>query len=395
MVALAILAILLFAEIIISKSLQRQSLKKWIAVDLTILATLLGLLCSSCYGNYSAPVYWLLFFIVTPAVYAILLFIAKLAVHISLRINFNRSWFTKFYAKRFTRFGALSQTIRELWDIKASLDQLPDFPIWSINSTSSETGHRFRFKEIEMGDYETEYAKAPQFSLAEAITSSAAVPGLVGPMPVRTNDYIWEKPEEKPEADQFSSTSTSFSYLHLYDGGVYDNFGMEPMFDVGEHDLKEDKDPRHLKIDYLIVSDGGAKLQGKSAFFALDPRRLIRIVDIISDQVRALRVRSFVNFLQNPNKKKEKPNSGAYIGIGKNCLSVISKCEKNNKPINKTTAEEFKKKNWLPKQKVDSAKNYDTDLKKMTGDDFDNLVQHGYETAKWSIELFILSAEDA
>ena len=110
--------------------------------------------------------------------------------------------------------------------------------------------------------------------------------------------------------------------------------------------------------------------------------RLYRITNIVMDQVHALRIRSFVNFLKNNS------NSGAYVRIEENFKSSISKFREKNTPINKVAAEKLEKENWLSEQEANRAKDHDTDLKSMTKDEFNCLVLHGYETAKWNVELF-------
>lgn len=85
-----------------------------------------------------------------------------------------------------------------------------------------------------------------------------------------------------------------YKKLHLYDGGLYDNLGLEPLFDVGSQSFKHDED---VNLTYLLVSDGGAPLTRQTIPHPLNPFRFKRIADIALDQTRALRVRSFTNFV--------------------------------------------------------------------------------------------------
>jgi len=93
---------------------------------------------------------------------------------------------------------------------------------------------------------------------------------------------------------------------HLVDGGVYDNLGMEPLFDVNTQAIKPS-----CRCDFLFVSDGGAPLGQRSVgwftkLFGVSKR----IVDIATDQTRMLRMRSFNGFL------KRYPKCGAKVTIG-------------------------------------------------------------------------------
>ena len=180
---------------------------------------------------------------------SLLFFIIFVRARVALLAKFN---VPKWYTNRFTKFCFFSQAISHLWDIKAILSELPKSPVWSINATSTETGRRFRFKGIEIGDYQTEYANAPQFSLAKAMAISAAVPGLIGPMHFKTNQLVWKKSKESLIRDE--PHPSLFTCLHLYDGGVYDNLGMEPMFDAGKQTIKKDT-TLSQQINYLLISD--------------------------------------------------------------------------------------------------------------------------------------------
>lgn len=43
---------------------------------------------------------------------------------------------------------------------------------------------------------------------------------------------------------------------------------------------------------------------------------------------------------------------------------------------------------WLDQEQVHQAAAFDTTLRRMRLDAFDLLARHGYETAKWNVELF-------
>lgn len=45
-----------------------------------------------------------------------------------------------------SRANVLARSIESLWAISATLDQLPQSPVWSINGTTAENGRRFRLR---------------------------------------------------------------------------------------------------------------------------------------------------------------------------------------------------------------------------------------------------------
>lgn len=274
-----------------------------------------------------------------------------------------------------SRANVLAQAIEVLWDVRKPLSAIGASPVWSINCTTGETGRRFRFKGVTMGDYELGYADAGDFSLARAMAISAAFPGGIGPLTVKGGAFQWMKRKQwsvgEPEPYQLP-----FDRLHLYDGGLYDNLGIEPMFDVGSQELKSDGTLRS-DITYLLVSDGGAPLARQTIPHPLNPFRFKRIADIALDQSRALRVRAFVNFLQR------NPTAGAYVGIGAAAESSIKRFAKGREAF----VAELLAGVWLSSEDAKRAATYSTNLHRLTESSFDLLARHGYETAKWNVEM--------
>lgn len=274
-----------------------------------------------------------------------------------------------------SRANVLAQAIRGLWKVSASLSSLESTPVWSINCTTGETGRRYRFKNGTMGDYELGYADVDDFSLARAMAISAAFPGGIGPLTLKTQNFNWMKRKEW-DGDAPEQYQSPFHRLHLYDGGLYDNLGIEPMFDVGRQSLKQD-DTLRSHITYLLVSDGGAPLPRQAIPHPLNPFRFKRIADIALDQSRALRVRAFINFLQ------KNPASGAYVGIGTPAQSSIKRFAKGREAF----AAELLSQTWLSSDDAKRAATYSTNLRQLTEATFDLLERHGYETAKWNVEM--------
>jgi NTE family protein len=245
----------------------------------------------------------------------------------------------------FSRANLLAQALRDEWQITARLEDLPKVPEWSINGTTAESGKRFRFKRENIGEYTLGYTSAAGFPLASALAVSAAFPGGFGPLTLATRPYDWYKREWDAPAETATSTPPTFRRVHLYDGGIYDNMGLEPFFDAGR------QRPKHEGC-YLICSDASAPLAVGFNFGPLNAFRFKRVADIMSDQSRSLRVRTLMNYLQ------QAPSSGAYLNIN-TPISSSKNCE----------SAEF-------------AASFPTTLRRLNSNEFDKLAEHGSAVAE-------------
>jgi NTE family protein len=270
----------------------------------------------------------------------------------------------------FSRANVLAMAIEELWDVRATLQEVPNSPAWSANGTTAETGRRFRFKKGKCGDYELGEAKAQHFKVSEAMAASAAFPFLIGPLTIDAANLQWYKRlqwGDAPGSEQ--PIAPAFQRLHIMDGGIYDNLGMEPLFDVGKQKLKS-------SIEHLIVSDAGAPLKRDPLPPQFSKERAKRIVDITMDQARALRVRALVNFIQ------ENPEIGRYIQLGSSPRMVATQYKSR---IDENVLSENQ---WLPDEMIQASADWPTDLNQLSENTFELIARHGYETAKWNDLLF-------
>lgn len=245
-----------------------------------------------------------------------------------------------------SRANLLALALRKHWGVKARLTDLPTMPEWSINGTTAETGRRFRFKPESIGDYQLGYAHPGEFPLASALAVSAAFPGGFGPLTLAASRFVWKKRpswDSGPESAQ--PVDIGFQRLHLYDGGVYDNLGLEPYFDAG-HGV-----PKHKGL-FILVSDAGAPLPAGFTHGVMNPWRLKRVADIMSEQARALRVRTFLSYLQRT------PSAGAYAYIGASTAAGGGVGSSQHPALFPTT------------------------LRRLTSAEFDRLADHGYQVAE-------------
>ena len=203
-----------------------------------------------------------------------------------------------------SRSNLLALALQKEWNVAGRLADLHVDPEWSINGTTAETGRRFRFKRDSIGDYTLGYAGTGNFPLASALAVSAAFPGGFGPLSLDTTRFDWQKRHSWDDpAESAGTVKLKHQRLHLYDGGVYDNLGLEPVFDAGRGV------PKH-EGDFILVADAGAPLSTGFNAWALNPWRLKRVSDIMSEQARSLRVRTFMHYLQ------QRADRGAYVYIG-------------------------------------------------------------------------------
>jgi NTE family protein len=240
-----------------------------------------------------------------------------------------------------SRANLLAAALKNEWGATMPLGDLPARPEWSINGTNAENGRRFRFKRHDLGDYLSGYADAKCYPLADAIAVSAAFPGGFGPLSIRTNKFTWLKRGlDAPKGSEVPVTPP-FQTLHLYDGGVYDNLGLEPFFDAGRNAPK-------LPETFILVSDAGLPLSSNPLGRPISPFRLKRVADIMSDQARALRVRTFVHYVT------QAPDRGGFVFIGCNASGMDTAL-------------------------AERAKTFPTTLRRLTLVEFDDLVRHGAE----------------
>lgn len=241
-----------------------------------------------------------------------------------------------------SRANLIAKSLRG-WGVTQCLKDLPTHPEWSINGTTAETGRRFRFKRDSIGDWKSGYAPGGEFALSSAMAVSAAFPGLIGPLSIKTGAFSWMRRKEWDAGKPAEPVTLPHKNLHLYDGGVYDNLGLEPYFDVGKQQPK-------IAGTVIYVSDAGAPLAGgRAPFFSLF--RAKRLADIMSEQSRTLRVRSFVSYLEGSG------SAGAYTYIGTKI--------RGGDQANATFVRDFP-----------------TNLSRMKVDVFDAIAGHGYAVAE-------------
>jgi NTE family protein len=240
-----------------------------------------------------------------------------------------------------SRANLVALELKQNWGFDVPMSVLQSGPEWSINGTTAQNGKRFRFKGTGIGDWDVGYAVAPDFPLSCALAVSAAFPIGIGPLTIDSKDFVWRRRDWNEPASAAKVVKLPYEKLHLYDGGLYDNLGTESFFDVGRQVSKHPG-------DYIIVSDAGAPLTYGMTWGPLSLGRVKRMMDIMSEQTRSLRVRPFVTYLQNNNE------GGAFFPIGFQVSG--GEC-----------------------QEAQFARTFPTSLKRFDRRDFERLTQYGYD----------------
>jgi NTE family protein len=175
--------------------------------------------------------------------------------------------------------GRISRQVAKAYDRHlfhgATLQDLPaddQGPRFVILATNLSNGTLWRFTRSYMRDWRTPPIDNPVLRLADAVAASSAFPPVLSPM-------LLEVPGRT---------------VHLTDGGVYDNLGLEPVV---------------KRCAQVFVSDGGGTF-GEPKDLARDwIRSTLRVLETIDVEVRRLRRRQVVGLLDAGNR------SGAFWAI--------------------------------------------------------------------------------
>jgi NTE family protein len=220
-----------------------------------------------------------------------------------------------------------------------------------------------------MGDYLTNYVVAPNFPLSDAVAASAAVPGAIGPLRLDAAKFRWHKfvgDGSEPTVD----VEPIASHLTLWDGGVYENLGVEAMFKPQEG-LREE-------VDFLIISDASKPL-------SIETRRVqwgippylppFRLINVATEQVRAFRLRTIVGFLEKNR------HTGVILRMGNTVARILKSAKKEAPPS-------WKIRDFLSDTEVQKAGGLETTLRKLTEEEYDRLLRHGYEVAEGTLYAY-------
>jgi NTE family protein len=275
-----------------------------------------------------------------------------------------------------TRADDLSAMMRKHWGIEASLRDLPENPRWMINATCHETGMNWRFERFRMGDYVYGYSDDTDLALSDAMAASAGFPGLVGPLVLDATQRTWynyvdvaatgdsgNDDANQPPQRTRQTIRPAFPKVHLWDGGIYDNHGLEALhnFDTGWRE----------GVDFLVVSDAAGRPGPEP--YRRGVRALLRIcTDITLNQIRSLRARAVLERMRNHEDK------GAFLQTGNTCAEVLTAAGKTDEIPQLCPG-------CLSAEAATQAAEMPTVIRKLTDQEFALLFRHGFEVADYTL----------
>ena len=276
-----------------------------------------------------------------------------------------------------SRANDLSALIQKDWGITARLNELPESPRWLINATCYETGKNWRFEKRRMGDYLFGYSRDTDIPLSDAMAASAGFPGGIGALPFNTTQKHWYQYVDAPAPTLATGGETTlktqtvqppYPQVHLWDGGAYDNQGLE-----GLHDFVKGW---QLGIDFLIVSDAAGR--SKPEAYHMGPKAIMRLMTgIMMDQVRSLRTRAIIERFINHQDK------GVFLQTGNTSEHIIRSARRDsNLTVAAIDAEVAKiAQDSLSPLEAQKAAEMPTVIRKLTSEEFERLFRHGFEVA--------------
>ncbi len=266
------------------------------------------------------------------------------------------------------KVNVLADIIEKKWEIHGQVCDLPETPLWSINCTAFETGNNFRISQQQMGDYKIGYVYHPKMSISDAISASAGFPVLIGAYKLLIDDYNWVRFPKKTDLQTAGLPSPAlqdWKILHLWDGGVYDNLGLEALYKIS--------DGGHLTgdLDFLIVSNASAPSSYRKWNNLFSLRNLRQLLDINMNEVVSLRSRDVIDYFLRTQK-------GYYVQIGSKKKHIFAFS------YNPLSAFKNGEVSMLSEKEIEYVKHYPTTLKSPSKEDFELILRHGYETAKYT-----------
>jgi NTE family protein len=197
-------------------------------------------------------------------------------------------------------FSSIADKVAEAYDEDlyqgATLQDIPQHeagrtPRFLFYASNLQTGVSVRFSRERLADYRIGEVPAPRIPLARVVGASSAFPPVLSPVYFDLDPEAWRA---LPGADLYPSVGYRRRMV-LTDGGVYDNLGVEAIWD---------------RCRTVFVSDASAPFDAVE-----DPHtdlggQLGRVRDIMMEQTRALRRRMIVG------EQKSGRRAGAFWGIG-------------------------------------------------------------------------------
>ncbi|MEO6858425.1 MAG: patatin-like phospholipase family protein [Solirubrobacteraceae bacterium] len=182
----------------------------------------------------------------------------------------------------------LARSYRRLFGDKTLAD-LPSQPDFVFDATNLQSGDLWRFSSSVEGDWRVGVTDTPKTPLRCVVAASSAFPPLLSPARLS-----FAKGALRPGSDGEVNGDPYTTHVVLSDGGVYDNLGLEAIWE---------------RYRQVLISDAGGQMGNQPRVHAFWPLQLFRVLSVIDNQVRDLRKRQAVVAFSDGQR------TGAYWGI--------------------------------------------------------------------------------
>lgn len=257
------------------------------------------------------------------------------------------------------RAHVLADRLATEWGVTGRLSDLPVNPKWWINAASIHSGKNWRFSRGEMGDWKFGRHYTPDVKIADAVAASAAVPYAIGALRLDIPQSGWYRTDPATRKPQ-QAVDIAAKTLRIWDGGAYDNLGLEALVKPGQ---------RPSDFDFLICSDASGVLgppsDGIIANLLKGNLASPRLFDLMGDQVRSLRSRMLMREID------QGPLRGIIVRMGNSVRDVDLKAGITRIP------EEYGA--FLSDELAKAAVAHPTALNRLSRDEFDLIARHGFE----------------
>ena len=193
----------------------------------------------------------------------------------------------------------------------SSLTNIAGAPQFLFYATNLQTGSSLRMTDSLLYDYKIGAASIADWSISQVVAISGAFPPVLSPVTIKMKGAAWARSSMQVLYDDKKFEEV----LELCDGGLYDNLGIECLWKKTEILLDDQNHAWNavLKddIDICLVSDAGAPFQYSNDPGSAMVRQVPRIIDILTEQTRALRKRGLVAKYMS----REDQLDGTYWGI--------------------------------------------------------------------------------
>lgn len=172
----------------------------------------------------------------------------------------------------------------------ATLQELPDEPLFVINSTNMQSGALWRFMKPAMRDWKVGEIKNPTTELAVAVAASSAFPPVLSPVVLKFDPLQYT-----PNSGELDPAVGLQKKVVLTDAGVYDNLGLETAW---------------KRYTIILASDAGAPFKVARRIWCNWLSQSWRSLFLIDNQVRSLRKRQLIQSYIDGSR------TGTYWGVG-------------------------------------------------------------------------------